>query len=69
MAGDLVRQHAVAAAKSPHDPAITQLTRRRAAALLALAPAAFLLAACTGMKPESGRQHPRTDRNGQRGAR
>lgn len=69
MARDLVRQRAMTAANSPHDAATTQLTRRRAAALFALAPAALLLAACAGMKPESGRQPPRTDRNGQRGAR
>jgi hypothetical protein len=69
MTSEILQQRAMAAARSPDDGTATQLARRRVGALLALAPVALLLAACSGMKPESGRPHPRTDRNGQRGAR
>jgi len=69
MAGNLLRQHAPVVPPPRREPAVNQLTRRRVAVLLALAPAALLLTACEQIKSQSGVQHPRTDRNGQRGAR
>jgi hypothetical protein len=43
------------------------LTRRRMAALLALAPVGLLLSACATEKPHDGREHRPTYKNGQRG--
>ena len=48
--------------------AIRTLTRRRLAALLALAPVGILLSACATEKPHDGRQHQPTYKNGQRGS-
>ena len=58
-----------AALKARREAASLPWPRRRAAALLALAPVVLLLAACGGMEAQRDRSHPRTDRNGQRGAR
>jgi hypothetical protein len=44
------------------------LTRRRVAALLALAPVGILLAACAAVKPSDDREHRPTYKNGQRGS-
>ncbi len=44
------------------------LTRRRMAALLALAPVGLLLSACATEKPHDGREQQPTYKNGQRGS-
>ena len=44
------------------------LTRRRVAALLGLAPAGILLAACATVKPTDDREQRPTYKNGQRGS-
>jgi hypothetical protein len=68
MTSDPVRS-VPAVPKARREAASLPWPRRRAAALLALAPVVLLLAACGGMEPQRDRPHPRTDRNGQRGAR
>jgi hypothetical protein len=52
----------------PQSAAAQPLTRRRVAALLALAPAGMLLAACATAKPSGDREHRPTYKNGQRGS-
>jgi hypothetical protein len=47
---------------------IRHLTRRRMAALLALAPIGIMLSACATEKPHDGRQQQPTYKNGQRGS-
>lgn len=44
------------------------LTRRRVAALLALAPVGILLSACATVKPNDNREQRPTYKNGQRGS-
>ena len=48
--------------------AARSLTRRRMAALLALAPVGILLSACATVKPNDDREHRPTYKNGQRGS-
>ena len=52
----------------PDLAAARPLTRRRMAALLALAPVGLLLSACATEKPHDGREHQPTYKNGQRGS-